>query len=240
VLAGALVIIMVALSVNYFKDKVKLNRILSVHFFEKQHEAIDRFHGDNSLVFVSVIDPFLLTDLPFAANNPSLTGSEIYAVDRGTENVELVARSDRTPYRLTTTLEYLGHGRGRTVSKVRRLHLQRGPQITLRARVTNTSDSPVVTAWLDTGGGPDEVVLDRASHRGMTYDVEWTVAAPSQVGNDVTTMAPGRWWVTAGARFDGGAPKVERFEARFATSVHDDELLMVTPPRRYAMAKTAD
>ena len=239
VLTGALVFIMVCLSGNYFRDKVDLNRILSVLFYEKQHDALDRFHGDNSLVFVSVIDPFLLTDLPFAANNPSLTGSELYAVDRGNENVELIARSDRTPYRLTTTLEYLGHGEGRTTSKVRRLHLQRAPQITLRARITNTSDSPVVTAWLDTGGGPTETVLDRASTRGRTYDVEWTVAAPSQGGDDVTTMAPGAWWVSVGARFDGGAPKTKRFEARFATSVHDDELLMVTPPRRYSMAKTA-
>src|SRR5262249_34737720 len=130
-------------------DKAKLNRILSVHFYEKQHDAIDRFHGDNALVFVSVIDPFMLTDLPFAANGPSLNGSELYAVDRGTENVDYIARSHRTPYRVTTTLEYLGHGRGRTVSKVRRLHLERGPRITLRAHITNTSDSPVVTAWLD-------------------------------------------------------------------------------------------
>jgi hypothetical protein len=188
---------------------------------------------------VSVDDPFLLTDLPFAANNPSLTGSELYAVDRGTENVELIARSDRTPYRLTPALEDLGHGRAGRAFEVKRLHLRRGPRITLRARITNTSDSPVVTAWLDTGGGPDEVVLDRASHRGATYDVEWTVAAPTQGGGDVTTIAPGRDWVIVGARFDGGAPKVERFEARFATSVHDDELLMVTPPRRYAMTNTA-
>jgi hypothetical protein len=210
-----------------------------VLFYEKQHDALGRFHGDNSLVFVSVIDPFLLTDLPFAANNPSLTGSELYAVDRGNENVELIARSDRTPYRLTTTLEYLGHGQGRTTSKVRRLHLQRAPQITLRARITNTSDSPVVTAWLDTGGGPTEMVLDRSSTRGKTYDVEWTVAAPNHGGGGVTTMSPGAWWASVGARFDGGAAKPKRFEARFATSVHRDELLMVTPPQRYSMAKTA-
>jgi hypothetical protein len=238
VLAGALVIIMVALSANYFKDKINLNRILSVHFFEKQHDAIDRFHGDNALVFVSVIDPFLLTDLPFAANNPQLTGSELYAVDRGPQNVDYIARSDRTPYRLTTTMRYLGHGKGRTVSEVRRLHLQRAPRITLRARITNTTDSPFVTAWLDTGRGPDEMVLDRASHRGMTYDVEWTVAAPTAGGGNATTVAPGQWWVTVGTRFHGGTQRAERFEARFATSVHDNELRMVTPPRRYALANT--
>jgi hypothetical protein len=216
-----------------------VNHALAVSSFRDEHDAIQRFHGDNALVFVPTFDPFLLTALPFAANNPSLSGPTLYAVDRGAENVEYILRSSRTPYRVTTTLEDLGHGRRRTVSNVRRLHVQRGPRITLRARIMNTSDSPVVTAWLDTGGGRDEVVLDRGSHRGMTYDVEWTLAAPSQGGDGVTTMTPGSWYVTAGARFEDGAPKVERYEARFATSVHDDELLMVTPPRRYAMAKTA-
>ena len=108
--------------------------------------------------------------------------------------------------------------------------------MTLRARITNTTDSPVVTAYLDTGGGPDEVVLDRASHRGATYDVEWTIAAPNHGDGDVTTLAPGARFVTVGTRFDGGAEPVELFENRFATSVHDDEILMVTPPRRYAFA----
>jgi hypothetical protein len=28
----------------------------------------------------------------------------------------------------------------------------------------------------------------------------------------------------------------EVFENRYATSVHDDEILLVTPPRRYALA----
>ena len=66
-----------------------------------------------------------------------------------------------------------------------------------------------------------------------------TVTRSSGRGGDVTTIAPGQWWVTVGTRFDGGTRKADRFEARYATSVHDDELLMVTPPRRYALANTA-
>ena len=40
----------------------------------------------------------------------------------------------------------------------------------------------------------------------------------------------------AGTRFDGGAVPDEVFENRYATSVRDDEILLVTPPRRYALA----
>jgi hypothetical protein len=32
------------------------------------------------------------------------------------------------------------------------------------------------------------------------------------------------------------APRLPQFEDRFATSVHDDEILMVTPPRRFGLA----
>ena len=35
------------------------------------------------------------------------------------------------------------------------------------------------------------------------------------------------------------AVPIEVFENRFATSVRDDEILMVTPPRRYALATSA-
>jgi hypothetical protein len=188
-------------------------------------------------VFVPKIDPFLLTDLPFAANNRSLTGEKLYAVDRGPENVEYLARSDRTPYRLFTTFrDGPSSDDLRTESTVKRLRLERGPQMTLRARITNTTDSPVVTAYLDTGAGSEEIVLDRASHRGATYDVGWTVAAPNHGGGEVTTLAPGAAWVTVGTRFDGGAVPNEVFENRYATSVHDDEILLVTPPHRYALA----
>jgi hypothetical protein len=237
IVTGVLVVVLVALSVSYFKDKVHMNRVLSVLWYEHQHDAYERFDGTNALVFLPNIDPFLLTDLPFASNNRSLTGEKLYAVDRGAENVEFLARSSRTPYRLFTTFRDQAHSDElRTESDVVRLELQRAPQMTLRAHITNTTESPVVTAYLDTGGGADEVVVDRASHRGATYDVEWTVAAPDHGGGDVTTLVPGPRWVTVGTRFDGGAVPNEVFENRYATSVHDDEILLVTPPRRYALA----
>jgi len=237
IVAGVLAIVLVALSVNYFKDKIHMNRVLAVLWYEHQHDAYERFDGTNALVFVPNIDPFLLTDLPFAANNRSLTGEKLYAVDRGPENVEYLARSDRTPYRLFTTFRDDPNSDDlRTESAVKRLRLERGPQMTLRAHITNTTDSPVVTAYLGTGAGPDEIVLDRASHGGATYDVEWTVAAPNHSGGDVTTLASGAAWVTVGTRFDGGAVQNEVFENRYATSVHDDEILLVTPPHRYALA----
>jgi hypothetical protein len=211
--------------------------VLSVLWYERAHDAFERFDGTNVLVFVPSIDPFLLTDLPFAANNRSLTGERLYAVDRGPEIVEYLARSERTPYRLFTTYRDRAHSdEPHPESTVARLRVERSPEVTLRARITNSTDSPVVTAYLDTGGRPHELVLDRSSRRGATYDVEWTIAAPNHGGGGVTTIAPGARWVVVGTRFDGGAARVQLFEDRFATSVHDDEILMVTPPRRYGLA----
>jgi hypothetical protein len=233
--AATLIAIMVVLSVDYFRDKIHLNRLLSVSWYEHQHGAYERFDGANALVFVPVMDPFLLTDLPFAANNRSLTGERLYAVDRGPEIVEYIARSERTPYRLHMMFGERAHSDElRVAATVGRLRLQRAPELTLRARITNSTDSPVVIAFLDTGGAPEEIVLDRASHRGATYDIEWSVAAPNHGGGDITTLAPGAQWIVVGTRFDGGPAPIEQFERRYAASVHDDEILMVTPPRRYA------
>jgi hypothetical protein len=79
-------------------------------------------------------------------------------------------------------------------------------EVTLRTRVTNTTDQPVVVASLQVGDQVQQQTLATDSRKGDTYDVEWRLTAPNGVdpgfsggANLVRPVAgPGSATVTAG------------------------------------------
>jgi hypothetical protein len=122
-----------------------------------------------------------ISSTPFLENSPSLRQPVLYAEERGAKDFELVDRyPDRALYRLS---EYLPSDSATGGSlRMDRLRVESGPAVTLRARLTNPTDSPVVVGYLTDGHRTWSRTLDVASVRGRSYDVSWTVAAPGAVG----------------------------------------------------------
>ncbi|MGY1641741.1 glycosyltransferase family 39 protein [Geodermatophilus sp. SYSU D00703] len=138
-----------------------------------------------------------LSTTPFLENDPALDQPVLYAEERGPGDFALLDRfPDRALYRLSEDLPPGGVTGGDLA--IDRLTVDAGPEVTLRARLTNPTDRPVVVATLAVGDTVLRRTLDRASTRGRTYEVAWTVAAPA-------AAAPG----PDGVRLPAGAPTGE-------------------------------
>jgi hypothetical protein len=118
-----------------------------------------------------------LDNTPFLQNDPGLEQPVLYAEERGPGDLALLDRfPDRTLYRLSEDLPP-GAATGGELA-IDRLTVDAGPVVTLRTRLTNPTDRPVVVASLAVADTLLTRTLDRASRRGRSYDVTWTLAAP--------------------------------------------------------------
>jgi hypothetical protein len=118
-----------------------------------------------------------LSTTPFLENDPGLDQPVLYAEEAGPGDFALLDRfPDRALYRLSEDLPADAVTGGDLA--IDRLTVDSGPAVTLRARLTNPTDRPVVVASLAVGDTVLRRTLDRASTRGRSYEVTWTVAAP--------------------------------------------------------------
>src|SRR5262245_45488018 len=165
------------------------------------HETIP----DHSLVIVQRSGPYLLHLDPFSENNADLDGRLLFAIDRGAENLALIAaHPDRTPYFESTDLTL-----NQTLANpdlpvptitVSPIVVTSGPSVTVHARVTATHQRQTVAAALRVGTTNAVHVLSTNATRGETFDTEWKLTlAASTAPDDVAVPAPlGTFVVEAG------------------------------------------
>lgn len=241
--AVAIAVALVVVSVRVILDRARVNRDYSAAYTAVQR-VLGSLDDPNALVVVPVEDErILLTGPPFAMNRHDLDGPRRYAADLGPAVVDLVARTDRTPYRVSTPFVNGPDGQ-EIVADLHRLRLTESGALRVTLRVTNPTDDPTVTAYLVTGGGVQTRVLDRASTRGATYEVEWTVAAPDAALPGAIVLPEGSAWVSAGFRFGGESADPRSPDAaaiaelRWATRTTPSTVTALRPARRYGLIAT--
>jgi hypothetical protein len=119
--------------------------------------------------------PYVMEPYPYFANDPDLDNEVLYALDRGANDIDLLARyPDRTAYRLVRRLE--------PDDEVHRLPLvalpqtvARGSSIALHTRITNRTGDRRVIAYVRWGARRVARLLDGDSVKGRVYDVVWTI-----------------------------------------------------------------
>ena len=222
VVAIAITIVLMGVTIPTLSGKITTNADTLERFYRGSYSAIHDQPLPHSVVFVPYsFDPYLLTDYSFAMNPPDLDATTLYAVDLGAGNIKLVTTTDRTPYLLVTQVELGPHGL-KNVSDLHALTVVSGPTMRITAHITNSGDFPVVTAYIDTGSGPRAVVVDRASTKGATYDVSWTVSSPANAAGQTLPLRSGRHWLRSGVVFgfdDAIETGGDRWEQRLAYSV---------------------
>jgi len=168
---------------------------------------------------------------PFLENTPSLDRPVVYALDDGPADLAVLDRfPDRTAARLRTELRP-GDALLDPTRFVERLAVAHGRSVILRFRVVNTVGTQMVVTTLHVGHVDRSVVLDRASTRGKSYDVAWTVSsAPSEQPSPTTVVLPdaiGTVDVEADFPAPGGA--ADRYQRQYPYTVAGGEARVLTP-----------
>ncbi|MGY1690807.1 glycosyltransferase family 39 protein [Geodermatophilus sp. SYSU D01105] len=225
-LTAGTVAAMVLLTALAVPDKVAANAAVRDDLRAVQRFVAAQDLDDAVLLLPRRGDQGFLSTTPFLENDPGLDQPVLYAEERSPGVFALLDRfPDRTFSRLAEDLPP-GELTGGDLA-IERLTVESGPTVTLRARLTNPTDRPVVVAYLDDGETVRTQVLDRASARGRSYEVAWTVAAPgAAAGPDAVRLpagvAPGELAVGLDLRgsADGDRPG-RRWERRVAARVVD-------------------
>lgn len=238
---GAAVVLVVA-TVPFLADRLDTNRRIS----EAQvpwRDAAAQFEG-RSLVIVERSGPYLLHLNPFSENPPDLDGRILYATDRGVENLDLIARHPgRTPYfertDLTTeqTLADFDFPEPPTIT-VTPIEVERGPELVVRARVTNPGDESIVVATLQTDSGSYPQILSSTATEGETFDVEWRLSdADGAASNVLLDGARGTIAINSGV---GSAPEDLRAvdQVQLSYRIDGGGVEVLTPGRSFRWKDT--
>jgi hypothetical protein len=150
---------------------------------------------NDALVFVADAGDYLLFLDPYSRNSPDLDGRIVYAVDRGPENLDLIAaHTDRQPYlELTSDPRWSDPVNHRDAPFPRvslvPLRVLGGRSFELRVRVTSPRGQPAVVAYLQVGAQTvDRRVLATDATGGETFETTWTLApagSPEAAGGAV-------------------------------------------------------
>jgi hypothetical protein len=125
-----------------------------------------------------------VSSTPFLENDPSLRQPVLYGEDRGAENFKLLdLYPGRSLYRLSEVLAPGETTGGRLEMDL--LHVDAGPEVRLKVRLTNPTERQVAVAYVTDGRQVWSRILDETSSRGRAYEVVWTIAAPD------AAMSPG-------------------------------------------------
>jgi hypothetical protein len=134
-------------------------------------------------VFIEDSGPYLLHLNPFSENPPDLDGRVLYAADRHSKNLDLIAtHGDRRVYfeRTNFTIDETLNDFSLPVPTitVTKMQVQQAPSFTLRVRVTNPTTDPVVVAYLKVGTRMEQRTLSTAASKGDTFETDWQIAPP--------------------------------------------------------------
>lgn len=186
---AALVVVTIPVALNRFA----VNRALS----EAQipWKTAPRSVNGRALIFVSGTMGYLLYLNPYSANNPGLTGRLLYAADRGSANLDLIAaKPDRTPYlqRTSQPPDELGPKTHPNTPRIAmtRIRILRSKGVLLRVRITNPTSSPTVGAYIKVGHIVRWRIVATRSRPGATYEAEWRVGVADAAGSAGASIIP--------------------------------------------------
>ena len=234
VAAASVTALAVLVSGFYLADKVSDNRDFT-DSYESVDDLVKDQHLADALLFVPHgDDPYLLTEYPFLSNQSDLEGSVLYAIDRGSRDIELVTRyPDRASYRLTTRL-LPGDSLFDQSTFIEELGIARGPHYRVRLELTTPVTAPTIVTYLYDGNSLHERVVELDSTEGERARATWVVGAanvplrPSGVTlpDDVTEFSVG---FRVGTTTDLLPEATSSYELRFGVE-NDGRSLTVLEP----------
>ncbi len=246
-LAIGIGVVLVATTVPFLVNKLENNNAISeAQVPWRDAEAV--FRG-RSLVFVEDSGPYLVHLNPFSANTPDLDGRILYATDRGSENLDLIAaRPRRRVYfertNLTTEETLNNFDLPIPTITVTEMHIQRAPALTLHVRVTNPSDDPIVVAYLKVGQRVEQRTLSTSASKGDAFETEWRVAPPeAALTMDAVPLDSPTRTVVVGAG-SGVTPESaltpRQVRDRFSYRIAGTSVEMLTPGRTFTARQKHD
>jgi 4-amino-4-deoxy-L-arabinose transferase-like glycosyltransferase len=234
VVAFGVLIVLVGATTWALVDKLGANRDISRA--QLPWRTSTAHLGAKSLVFVDRAGPYLIQLNPYSANTTDINGPIVYAIDRGPDDLALIAeRNDRVPYLQSTNLTPRNPP-STTVPTITmtRLRVVQARTVTFHARIANRTGAPVVMAYLQVGNQRETRTLDTASRKGMAYDVTWTVgvgppgpAALVPFTDQLGTATVG----TETAPAPGHVPDPDRWEQQFPYRLLNGEAQLLAPGR---------
>jgi hypothetical protein len=234
-----LVCALVLATIPFLYDKAQMNHNLSAAQVPWR-DAVAEI-PDQSLVIVRDSGPYLLHLNPFSRNSPDLDGPILYAVDRGSESIDLIERHpDRTPYMQITSNAALADAINQPdavppeISMVP-ITVHSGPAVTFRVQVRKPAGASAVVVTLQVGSQVQQRTL--TADRGGRYTTEFTVVPATAVEQGAEGAVPvsgrGRIAIVAAAGADPSAALGGRqIRERFTYRVHDDEVQVLAPSRK--------
>ena len=232
--AAVLVVAMVGLTALAVPGPVAGHRVVTLEYRAVRQVVADAGLDDALLVLPRRGDLGFESDTPYLQNDPALQQPVLYAEQRGAADLALAERfPGRSLHRLSEDDDGL--------PVVEPLRVDAGPQVTLRLRLTNTTDAPVAVAYLRVGDRTHEQPLDETSSPGEEYEVTWTVAAPGVAPSDpaeVVLPDDGVLAVGLAARSPGDDGPGDRWERRVAHRTVDggERVELLRPGQAWARA----
>jgi len=166
---------------------------------------------------------------PFLENTPTLDKSVLYAVENGPGDLDVLARySDRSGARLRTELR-AGDQLLDPTRFVERLHVERGRTVILHFRIVNNVGAPNVITTFSAGNRSRTLVLDRASRRGATYEVAWTLSAVPRQGPTLLAVTNTRGIATVEAAFATPNGTTERYQRLYPYTTDPNSIRVLMP-----------
>jgi hypothetical protein len=231
-------VVLVGATVPFLVDRLENNRAIS----DAQvpwRDAEAKFRG-RSLVFVEHSGPYLIHLNPFSANNAELDGRILYAADRGPENLDLIAaRPGRRVYyertNLSTEDTLDNFDLPVPTITVTEMHVAQAALLSVRVRVTNTTDDPTVVAYARVGNQVESRTLSTDATRGEVFDTEFRLA-PRRAGVDGALPLPGprgTLIVGTGTGREASRALLRQEQQRFAYRIDGDRVELLTPGRMF-------
>ena len=131
----------------------------------------------NALVFVPpILGEYLLHPFAQLANNPSLDGPILYALNKGNTNLALIDKyGGRTPYQFIFNGLYTEGPHDDIQTELARIHYERVASFSIPMHIVNTTDKPMVFVYVWNDWETATYMLDDESQRDSLYDVLLTV-----------------------------------------------------------------
>ncbi|MDQ6696719.1 MAG: hypothetical protein M3Z46_04595 [Actinomycetota bacterium] len=231
---AVLVIATIPVAANRFAVNRKLSEVQLP--WKRATRSIDR----KALVFVAGTNGYLLYLNPYSANRPDLTGKVLYASDRGSANLDLIAaRRDRTPYlqRTSQPPDDLGPKTHPDTPKIvlTPMRILRGKGVTLRVHITNPVRTQTVGAYIKVGHIVRWRILATNAKAGATFDTEWRVGVPDPAGSadpSIVALTRRLGTVSVGVGYGPDADFARnhpKYKQIFAYRIHASSIEMLLP-----------